>query len=162
MQEIKTSCGCGAAGVSIRVAPRVRFRCHCSKCQSVYRAAYADALMFRRGQVKPLDPAKLKWIRTKSPSPLVRGVCRACEAPVVAHLFGGVSIVPAATLPDASSGAGASIALPEVACDIYYDTRVQDLSDAAPKYEGALAAYVGLTPSVTKVLALPGRALSAA
>lgn len=153
MTDFKISCSCGEAGVVVTAAPRERFRCHCTKCQSVYRAPYADALLFRRGQVKPVDPRKIEWIRTKSPSPLSRGLCRACGEPVLAQLYGVLSILPAKIASE--------MALPAVGCDIYYGTRVADVAEDTPKYEGAVATYLGLTLPITRVLALPGQAISA-
>jgi hypothetical protein len=156
MTDVKTSCGCGRTHIKLDVAPRVRFRCHCRKCQAVYGLPYADALMFRRGQVRPEDPDTLKWIRTIKRSPLVRGLCRHCDQPVLGLLFGTLNIVPAGTVTDQD------YALPAPVCDIYYDTRVRDLSDNIPKHVTALSSYIGLTMPVTQVLTLPGKRLAAA
>lgn len=137
--------------MEISVAPRMRFRCHCTKCQAVYQDAYSDALVFRRGQVRPVDPDRVKWIRTMRPSPLIRGLCKSCEQPVLAHLYGALSIVPTATV--------SGIEPPPVSRDLYYRTRVADIEDGIPKYESALATYVGCTLPFAGVLLSPGRRL---
>ena len=151
MKKFTTQCSCGQAGAEIRVTPRVRFRCHCTKCQSVYRAPFADALVFRRGQVKPIDASKITWIRTMRPSPLSRGLCSACRDPVIAHLYGALSIIPART----ANG----LEIPSVGYDVYYGTRVEDLDDGVPKYASALRSYLGLALPFTRVITAPGRAI---
>lgn len=152
MNQITTSCSCGQSGTTVTAAPRVRFRCHCTKCQAVYKAPYADALLLRRGQVKPIDPSKIKWVRTLNPSPLSRGLCSACEEPVIAHLYGALSVLPAPTAK--------AMDLPPVDCDIYYATRVEDQNDDVPKYSGLVTTYLGLTLPITRVLTLPGKTIT--
>ena len=128
--------------------PKVRFRCHCTICQNVYKAAYADVLVFRRGQVQLADKSKIKWIHTKRPSPLVRGLCKACDGPVLGHFYGALSFVPARTV--------SGLELPSVDRDIYYRTRTENLNDDVPKCEGVLASYAGLTMPFLAVLMSPG------
>lgn len=150
MGDVQTTCGCGHAGAVVSVQPRVRFRCHCTKCQAVYKAAFGDGLVFRRGQAWPIDPHRIRWIRTIRASPLLRGLCGACGDPVIAHLYGIFAIVPARTAE--------GLARPPVDCDIYYGSRVQDLHDDVPKYSRAWDTYAGLTGPFMRVLAAPGRA----
>ncbi len=154
MKTVTTKCSCGKAGTVVSVSPRTRFRCHCTKCQSVYKSAYADALVFRRGQVQLIDYEAIDWIRTMKPSPLIRGLCRSCEQPVLAHLYGVFSIVPSRTASD--------LDLPQIECDVFYGTRAADLNDEVPKYVNALTTYMGLTVPFTKVLLMPGRSLGMA
>ena len=151
MSEIVTSCDCGQAKARFSVKPRVRFRCHCTKCQSVYKSAYADALVFRRGQVQIADKDKIKWVHTARPSPLIRGLCKTCDGPVLAHFFGTLSMIPALSVSE--------LELPTVNCDIYYRTRTQDINDGVPKYESALATYAGLTMPFLTVLLSLGRSV---
>ncbi len=149
MKKIATSCDCGKAHARFSVMPKVRFRCHCTKCQGVYKSPYADALVFRRGQVQIADKDQIKWVHTMRPSPLIRGLCKTCDAPVLAHFLGALSIVPALSVSE--------LELPAVDCDIYYRTRTKDLNDDVPKYEGVLATYAGLTMPFLGVLLSPGR-----
>ena len=144
-----TTCRCGQSGAVVSVMPRVRFRCHCTKCQSVYKAPFGDGLVFRRSQARPIDPNTIRWIHTIRVSPLSRGLCKACGDPVLAHLYGIFSIVPART--------AAGLELPPVDCDIYYGTRAEDQYDDVPKYFGALKTYLGLTVPFLRVLSSPGR-----
>ena len=149
MKKITTSCDCGKANARFSVMPKVRFRCHCTKCQSVYKSAYADALVFRRGQVQIADKEQIKWIRTARPSPLIRGLCKTCDEPVLAHFYGALSMVPARSVSE--------LELPPIDCDVYYRTRSGDINDGVPKYEGALATYAGLTMPFLGVLLSSGR-----
>lgn len=150
--EIAT-CGCGKAEVTVKVMPSTRFRCHCTICQNVYASGFSDVLVFRRGQVKPVDSEQIKWTRTKSVTPLRRGLCVHCNEPILAHFYGILAILPARSLPEMS--------LPKVSKDIYYDTRIGDVLDNVPKSSGLIAAYAGLTIPFLKVLLSPGRPLIA-
>lgn len=131
------------------MAPKLRFRCHCTKCQQTYQAPYADALFVRRGQAVLAGASDVKWIKTIKHSPLNRGICRGCGAPVLGHFFGAFSIVPA-YMVDRST-------LPTVQRDIYYVTRVKDLADDIPKHSGHLSSYLGLALPVTGVLVSSGQ-----
>ncbi len=149
MKNARAICGCGKAETAVTAMPSARFRCHCKICQNVYAAAFSDVLVFRRGQVKPVDRDQIKWTRTKSVTPLRRGLCIHCNEPVLAHFYGILAFMPARALPEMS--------LPEVSMDIYYDTRISDVLDDVPKSSGLFAAYAGLTIPFLKVLLTQGR-----
>ena len=154
MTGILTDCGCGHTQMRVTVMPKMRFRCHCTKCQGVYNDAYSDALVFRRGQVKPVNPDRVKWIRTMRITPLIRGLCKSCERPVLAHLYWALSVIPTATV--------SGIDIPPVSRDLYYRTRVADLGDDVPKHDSALATYAACTLPFAGVLLSPGQSLQPA
>lgn len=139
--------------MNVKVMPSSRFRCHCTICQNVYASGFSDVLVFRRGQLKPVDTDQIKWIRTKSVTPLPRGLCIHCNEPILAHFYGILAFLPARSLPEMS--------LPKVSKDIYYDTRIGDVLDNVPKSSGLIAAYAGLTIPFLKVLLSPGQPLIA-
>ncbi|MGK7651965.1 GFA family protein [Roseovarius sp. B08] len=153
MKNDIATCGCGKAQVTVTAMPSSRFRCHCTICQNVYASGFADVLVFRRGQVKPVDWDQIKWTRTKSVTPLRRGLCIRCNEPVIAHFYGILAFMPARTLPEMS--------LPKISKDIYYDTRISAVLDDVPKSSGLIAAYASLTIPFLKVLLSPGRPLPA-
>lgn len=153
MNKIVTDCGCGHAQAVITVLPKLRFRCHCTRCQSIYKAPFADALAFRRGQARLIDPTTVFWKRAMRPSPLNRGLCRSCGRPVLAHLYGAVSIVPTLTL--------SGVELPPVSYEVYYNTRFAKLDDSVPKHGNVLSSYIACTPSFVGVLLSPGRNIPA-
>ncbi len=129
--------------------PALRFRCHCTRCQSVYQAPYADALVLRRGQVRLEDPEQVDWMRTMRPSPLVRGLCASCREPVLAHFFAAFSIIPTRLMPKDQ--------VPPVGHDVYYRTRIAGMQDTVPRHDTMIASYLGLALPFARVLALPGR-----
>ena len=151
MKNDIATCGCSKAEVIVKAMPSIRFRCHCTICQNVYASGFSDVIVFRRGQVKLADSDQIKWTRTKSVTPLRRGLCVHCNEPVLAHFYGILAFIPARTLPEMS--------LPRVSKDIYYDTRTSDVLDDVPKSSGLIAAYAGLTIPFLKVLLSPGRPL---
>lgn len=144
MEPTRAQCTCGKAGVTVSALPHARFRCHCTLCQKVYADSFSDVAVFRRGQVTLLDARQIKWTRTKTITPLARGLCRHCNAPVLAYFYGILVFLPARILPQSS--------LPEVSRDIYYATRTGDLPDDVPKSSGLIAAYAGLSLPFLKVL----------
>lgn len=132
--------------------PSARFRCHCTICQRIYASSFSDVVVFRRGQLRPVDPDQIKWTRTKTVTPLARGLCIHCNEPVLAHFYGALSFTPARAL--------SGLTLPKVDRDIYYETRAEDLSDETPKSSGLIGAYAGLTLPFLKTLVSPGRAVA--
>ncbi len=111
----------------------LRFLCHCRICQSVYGKPYADIVAVRSTQVeKPLAPS-IRFGKHRAPPAVSRGVCTACNAPVVGFLplvpgF-GLAFVPAANFPQ-------SALLPAPQLHTFYHRRVADVADALPKVSG--------------------------
>jgi hypothetical protein len=149
MEQPHSQCRCGKAQVTLSALPSARFRCHCTICQSVYAADFADVAVFRRGQVTPRAPRQIKWIRIKSITPLRRGLCRDCNDPVLAYFYGILAFMPTRTLP--------AIALPPVNRDIYTATRTSAVVDDVPKSSSLISAYAGLSLPFLKVLLSRGR-----
>ncbi|ULQ45575.1 GFA family protein [Flagellatimonas centrodinii] len=127
------TCPCGSERVEITGAPVMRFICHCRICQQVYGQPFADIVAVRSSQVvKRLSP-NLRFGKHRPPPAVNRGVCAACNKPVVAFLplapMLGLAFVPAANFPG-------SAALPAPALHSFYDRRVGDVDDALPKVSG--------------------------
>ncbi|NRA41751.1 MAG: GFA family protein [Pseudomonadales bacterium] len=133
MTSINCACRCGSAVVQLSTTACARFRCHCETCQAIYQQPYSDASIVNAKQLKLLDPSQLYF--TSSWSMLRRGLCRHCDAPVVAFLplLPGLSaaIVPAQNYPP-------EISLPELQAHIFYHRRQQDVDDDRPKVSGFL------------------------
>ena len=128
-------CSCGNASLELTSAPLVRFLCHCTICQAVYKAPYADATIVARGAVRSLDHVDFK--RHRSPPSLNRGTCNSCGEPVVGTLA-TLAFIPARIFPQAEL-------LPEPAMHIFYHSRVADVSDSLPKHSGYLASEWAVT-----------------
>lgn len=144
MSPIPVQCGCGRSYGQVHAKPRLRFRCHCTQCQSVYGADYSDAVVLRRGQFVVSPDTDLDWVRTIRPSPLIRGLCPGCRRPVLAHFWGVFSIIPVALLPED--------VLRPVDHDVYYGTHRQPMRDTVPKHETALSSYLALSLPFLAVL----------
>jgi hypothetical protein len=127
------SCPCGYSHVAVSGTPVLRFLCHCTICQSVYRKPFADVVVVRASQIAtPIDHS-IQVKRYKAPPALDRGVCSACSNPVVALLpltpFFGLAFVPSANFP-------AEIRLPDPSVHVFYERRVADVDDAIRKVSG--------------------------
>jgi hypothetical protein len=129
----KCSCACGHGYVEVSGSPVLRFKCHCTICQSVYGKPFADIVALRSNQVaRPVSPV-LQFRRHRLPPAVSRGTCSSCNKPVVGFLplapFFGLAFVPAENFP-------ASVTLPEAALHTFYDRRVADVHDELPKISG--------------------------
>ena len=110
-----------------------RFLCHCTICQALYKAAFADVAVFWASAITLETPATVSYRRYRPPPALRRGTCRECGAPVAGfmglapHLCLG--FVPARNL-------AAAAALPAPGAHIFYHRRIADCADALPKHSG--------------------------
>jgi hypothetical protein len=127
------SCPCGACSFQVDGQSIGRFVCHCTICQSVYKKPYADVTAFRANAVKAPSDNKMFFKRMRLPPAVNRGLCSNCNSPVVGFLsfLPGlrVALVPSANLSDRSE-------LPERLAHIFYQSRVADVADSAPKISG--------------------------
>lgn len=126
------SCACERQHFKLNVNPTLRFRCHCSICQEVYKAPYADFVVVPAAAVES-PKGDVRYQKMRRPPNLQRGTCPSCERPVIASmtLVPGLSFmfIPVANLND-------NFNLPEPKADIFYHRRQSDLDDAIPKYQG--------------------------
>ena len=133
MSEINCQCHCGKAKLRLATKPVNRFRCHCEICQRVYQQAFSDATILNAKQLLAIDHSLLRF--ESHWSWLQRGLCRHCQAPVVAFLAllpcVKVAIIPAQNYP-------AEAALPDVKAHIFYHRRQHDIDDDVPKISGFL------------------------
>lgn len=132
-QTTLTLCECGKSNIAFTGAPVLRFICHCTICQAVYNKPYADIVLLKSSQVlKPADLA-LEFHKHRRPPAVNRGVCPSCKKPVLAAMplapkF-GLAFIPSSNLP-------ADYALPAPSFHTFYNSRVADVNDAAPKISG--------------------------
>jgi len=127
------TCSCGAARAVVTGRPLGRFRCHCTICQSVYRAPYADATVLWARDVPRERVAHVRFGTHRRPPAAHRGVCPDCGDVVVAYMTPApllrLAFVPVARYPR-------EFVPPEPALDIFYDARAADLDDDVPRYPG--------------------------
>ncbi|QLC24218.1 hypothetical protein HFP57_03690 [Parasphingopyxis algicola] len=133
------SCSCGAARLTLTALPRHRFFCHCTVCQTVYRAPFADVTVIRADRVAIETPEAIAFARYKSPPAIERGICTNCGKPVVAladmPLSPRLAFIAAKNFDDAA-------ALPPSSMHIHYGTRSADIDDTLPKRSGPLVSQL--------------------
>ena len=128
---MKASCACGEVTLDIARAPTVRMFCHCTVCQRANRAPFGDITLLRPKYVTVHGEVNYRRMKL-FPVSVRRGFCAACDDLIVEHLWPapvGITFVPSNRYEDPS-------ALPEALGHIFYDTRVEAIDDALPKYEG--------------------------
>lgn len=141
MTETRCACSCGKAQLTLTGRPLGRFRCHCTICQSVYKAPFADATILSMSGIKRDSIEHTEFSRHRLPPALQRGTCMSCGRPVMAHLFVApyvrLAFIPAANYPK-------TYHLPEPAMHIFYDSRVSDIQDDLPKYNGYVSSELAV------------------
>ena len=140
--KIECSCPCGETLFSVTGSPAIRFKCHCTICQAVYKKPYADVVAVKVSQViKPLSP-KIGFKKYRVPPALQRGTCPSCDNPVVAFLpvapFFGLAFAPAVNFPE-------ELKLPTVSMHTFYHRRVADIEDDLPKIQGYWSSQLAVT-----------------
>ncbi len=127
------TCPCGTSKFSLSKRPTRRFLCHCTICQKIYQKPHSDVAVLSATRVSVETPNTIEFGKYKEEPALDRGLCKECGNPVVGFLpvmpFVRLAFVPCANILDQDR-------LPEPAMHIYYDTRVADVDDGIPKYEG--------------------------
>jgi hypothetical protein len=143
MNEIHCTCSCGKASFVVAGPILCRVRCHCTICQSVNQAPFADSTLLMAKHV-PLDRVEhVRFETLKKPPALQRGFCRSCGRYVMAHgtilPFLSLAFVPVARYPR-------EVQLPEPEMHIYYESRIADVDDELPKYnkKASLFAVLGV------------------
>lgn len=133
MHELSCTCACGKVTVAVSSAPFARFICHCTICQSFYKAPFSDATVLWASGTRLNAPQNVLFKKHRGPPALSRGVCVSCGRPVIAYMSVASSpqlaFVPASNYPD-------SYKLPPPAIHIFYRSRIADALDNLPKYSG--------------------------
>ena len=127
------SCHCGQSTFEITSSPFARFLCHCTICQSVYRAPFADVTVLWAKNVSLTGDHKVQFKKHRRPPAVSRGTCASCNLPVVGFLTVAplvrLALIPSRNYPE-------SYALPPVMQHIFYHSRTADVSDHLPKHSG--------------------------
>jgi hypothetical protein len=139
------SCPCGKSTFAITSRPFARFVCHCTICQSLYRAPFADVtLLWAKSVVLP-ETNNIQFKTYRSPPALSRGSCASCGLPAAGFLtvapFLRLAFIPSRNYPG-------SYVLPAVALHIFYHSRVGDIDDHLPKCSGYWRSQLAVTKLV--------------
>ena len=128
------SCPCGKAKFQVLKSPVVRFFCHCSICQKLYKQPFADVTTLSQGDIILPPDHGIRFDKYRSVVGIDRGTCIECSKPVIA-LAGsgakGLAFIAAANYSNAD-------VLPSPKIRIFYDRRVEEIADHLPKYKGYL------------------------
>lgn len=143
------TCPCGESHFSFSGAPLCRFYCHCTLCQEVYQAPFADAFLMQIDEPFEMTKGEVEFARKKANGGIERGLCPHCHAPLFARFpqsfLSKLAFVTAARFPAGTN-------LQPVDRHIFYGTRVADIDDDLPKYSSALSSNFGLTPAMLRGL----------
>ncbi len=143
------TCPCGETAFSVTGTPLARFNCHCTICQSVYQAPFADAFLMQIDEPFETVKGEIEFARKKASGGIDRGLCPHCHAPLYARFpqsyLSKLAFVTAARLPAGTN-------LPPVDRHIFYGTRVADVADDLPRYESGLMSNLSLTPAMIRGL----------
>ena len=138
----EAACTCETSRVTISGKPLARFRCHCTICQKVYHAAFADVSVFWSNAASPVDPMTINYKRYRLPPAIRRGTCSSCGQPIHALLrvlpFVQIAFIPTRTIKNTNG-------LPGVEADIFYDSRNGDVEDSPHTYSGYWASEMAAT-----------------
>lgn len=125
-------CPCGQVKFTVQGPPLGRGYCHCTICQAFTQGPYADISVFRARDVQLPDPDLVQYDTYRPPPAVQRGKCRACGGAVVEVMqifpLPRLVIVPTGNLPEGCR--------PEPSMHVFYHSRVADLDDDLPKYNG--------------------------
>jgi hypothetical protein len=143
--NISCQCECGQTQVSVAKPPMLRFHCHCTICQNLYKRAFSDVTVMWAKNAKLTQGQSIEYRR---PGLLLkRGVCTQCEEPILAYmtLFPGVKLafVPGNRYQDAA-------VLPEPSAHIFYHRSETPMDDGIAKYKGFIKSELVITWLILK------------
>jgi hypothetical protein len=114
-------------------AAALRFVCHCTICQAVFKRPYADVVVCWAGAISLQESHAIQFKKYRLPPAVNRGLCSACDAPMVGLLrlapFVRLAFVATSNFPDQTM-------LPAPAAHILFHSRVADIENTVPKHHG--------------------------
>lgn len=140
-------CPCGATRFTVTGKPLLRALCHCTICQSFNQSPYADITVFSNGQVDLPDNHPVEFKEYRKPPAVQRGKCAGCGNPAIEYLrlpiLPDIVFVPSANFADQAL-------LPAPSLHIFYDSRVADIQDDLPRYQGYWPSQAAFTRHLVK------------
>lgn len=134
------SCPCGHSTFEVSAAPTVRFFCHCTICQKLYKRAFADVTLLQWEHITLADENAIGFNKYRSFPAINRGNCKECEAPVMAYAGSGdkrLAFIAAQNYTQEDF-------LPEPKLHIFYDTCAKPVDDELPKYKGYIRSQLAV------------------
>lgn len=149
MHEDNAQCECGEIRYAITGAPLLRAYCHCTICQALNNAPYADITLYRAKDVVMPESRHLEYNAEKFPPVLQRGTCTACQRIAIEYLqlfpIPKTIIVPSHNIND-------GVDIPDPMLHIFYDSRVKDMDDGLPKYQGYIHSQLAFSQQLLKAM----------
>ena len=150
-QEICCRCECGQTQVSVVKPPMLRFHCHCTICQDLYKQPCSDVTVMWAKDAKLTQGEHIEYRR---PGLLLkRGVCTQCEQPIFATMtllpsllkWPGVkfAFVPGNRYDDQS-------VLPKASAHIFFHRSESTVDDGVSKYKGFIKSELMITWLILK------------
>lgn len=155
MREVNCTCNCGKARLAVTGPLLGRFMCHCTVCQSVHRAPFADATVLMAKHV-PYECVEHVRFEARQRYPAARrAYCLSCGCQLMAYMtvlpFFTLAFVPVARYPE-------EFHLPEPGMHVFYNSRVADVADELPRYNGNWPSRFAILRMVFRArVAGPGR-----
>lgn len=148
VSDIPCQCECGQTQVQLTKPPMLRFHCHCTICQTLYKLPFSDVTVMWEGNARLKKVDKIEYQR---PGLLLRrGVCTGCQQPIFATmaLFPGIRLafVPGNRYQDPSI-------LPKPSAHIFFHRSKQAMEDGIPKYSGFIKSELVITGMILKAAA---------
>lgn len=144
-ESIVASCACGRCRIEIARPPSRRLYCHCTICQKVYDAPFADVTILPASAITLPEGSPIVFRRHKTPPAIQRGTCPDCHRPIVGFMTYApgmrVAYVPAEAFRTEPPDVPPSL-------HVFYKTRSGDVQDDLPKYSGTLVSLLAGTPVV--------------
>lgn len=140
-------CQCGDVQFEVKGKPLLRGYCHCTICQEFNKADYADITLYRAKDVVMPKQGSVQYKAYTSPAMVHRGKCVSCKQPAIEYLslplMPKLVIVPTSNIKTQSN-------LPDSRLHIFYHSRVKDIKDSLPKYEGYLKSQLAFFAGLIK------------
>ncbi|WP_252060428.1 GFA family protein [Acinetobacter sp. AHP123] len=136
------TCPCHSTELDICTPVLMRFICHCTICQQIYKTPYADVSVVFKKDIAKHAQANLEFKKYRRPPALERGFCISCFNPVFSYLKTYTSydlaFIPSKNFKDQT-------ALPKPILHMFYNRKVSQMNDQLPKYRGYVASQFGFT-----------------
>ncbi|KAJ7070671.1 Mss4-like protein [Mycena amicta] len=130
------SCLCGSLSFKLEDKPLFSIFCHCTRCQRADGAAFVSTMHW--------PPTAFSWTYTADVTPLVENLgdvtlyrcekCRSCAATQMGD--SGNWAIRGAHLARDENGKIIDFESVKPTCHIFYNTRIVDVADDLPKWEG--------------------------
>eukprot|EP01098_Paradermamoeba_levis_P007601 TRINITY_DN3153_c0_g1_i2.p1 TRINITY_DN3153_c0_g1~~TRINITY_DN3153_c0_g1_i2.p1 ORF type:complete len:152 (-),score=42.89 TRINITY_DN3153_c0_g1_i2:167-622(-) len=137
--DLTGGCFCGAVAFHIQGTPFFNVYCHCTICQKTSGAPYLRISGFKPDDVKLTKGSETDLVPFNTTKNLIRYRCKHCQGPVFNQWIDTTSLFPfrGITHGTLTHQSAASPAI-QPQQHIYYGTRMVDVKDGLPKFEGLM------------------------